>query len=70
MEHVEDMLATCDELDFYAKYTSKRSGLLADSALQVFLAAREIQRNGPKSRLLRLDIHIDGKERLLEKTYV
>jgi len=68
MEHIENMLAACDELNLYAKYTSKRSDFLAESALQIFLAAREIRRNGPKSKLLRLDIHVDGKERLLEKT--
>jgi len=65
--YIEDMLEACDELNFYAKYASKRSDLLAESALQVFLAAREIRRNGPRSKLLRLDIHVDGKERLLEK---
>jgi len=44
MEDIEDMLAACDELDFYGKYTLKRSNLLAESALQVYLAAREIRK--------------------------
>lgn len=62
------MLAACDELDFYAKYASRRSDTLAESALQVYLAIGEIQKNGPRSKLLRLDIHVDGKDWLIERT--
>jgi len=49
MEDIEDILAVCDKLNFYEKYISKRSNLLAESALQVYLAARKIRRNGPRS---------------------